>query len=130
VLRQRENSGEKSVEGGGLNPPSDATRGFHGGWRISLTTDRGKTGDLRRNCPWQRPPLFSLSLYVESPWWCCCNNGGPRVYWHAQAAAGLLSPRGFRAIGNREDEGTVHTVAREIPAAVSHEAEKRSEGRR
>ena len=54
----------------------------------------------------------------------------PRVYRHAQAAAGLLSPRGFRAIGDREDEGTVHMVAREIPAAVSHEAEKRSEGRR
>jgi hypothetical protein len=54
----------------------------------------------------------------------------PRVYRHAQAAAGLLSPRGFRAVGDHEDEGTVLTVTREVPATVSHEAEKRLEGRR
>jgi hypothetical protein len=54
----------------------------------------------------------------------------PRIYRHAQAAAGLLSPRGFCAISDREDEGTVLMVMHEVLIAASHEAEKRSEGRR
>jgi hypothetical protein len=54
----------------------------------------------------------------------------PRVYRHVQAAARLLSPRGSHVVGDREDEGTILMVAREILDAVSPEAEKRSEGRR
>jgi hypothetical protein len=84
VLRQREDSGEESVEGWGLNLPSDATRGFRGGWRISLTTDRGKAGDQRGNCPWRRPLFFSLSLCE----WSLLGGAAaimaePRVYRHA-----------------------------------------------
>ena len=41
--------------------PADTT---HVSRRSSLTTDRGKTGDLQRDCPWRRPPLFSLSISV------------------------------------------------------------------
>jgi hypothetical protein len=52
--RRTECDDEKSVEGGGLIPPNDATIGFHGSWRISLTTDKGKTGDLPSNCLWRR----------------------------------------------------------------------------
>jgi hypothetical protein len=54
----------------------------------------------------------------------------PRIYRHTQAAAGLLSPRRFCAVGDREDEGTVLMVTREVPIVALHEAEKRSEGRR
>jgi hypothetical protein len=75
--------------------------------------------------------VFPLYLCVWS-----CRGGDatvmaePRIYRHAQAAAGLLSPRGFCAISDREDEGTVLMVMHEVLIAASHEAEKRSEGRR
>jgi hypothetical protein len=46
------------------NPQGKAADTTHVSRRSSLTTDRGKTGDLRRDCPWQRPPLFSLSIFV------------------------------------------------------------------
>jgi hypothetical protein len=65
---------------------------------------------------------------VESTRW-CCNNGGTQGYKHAQAAVELLSPRGFRAVGDREDEGTVERSppARSVDIR-SKVGEKKEEG--
>jgi hypothetical protein len=72
--------------------------------------------------------LRSLRLSMESTRW-CCNNGGTQGYKHAQAAVELLSPRGFRAVGDREDEGTVERSppARSVDIR-SKVGEKKEEG--
>ena len=113
--RRTECDDEKSVEGGGLIPPSDATIGFHGSWRISLTTDKGKTGDPQSNCPWRRPTF--LRACGDGGYGACARmwaqvdemRGSRRSSFMAQ---GAVAPTGY------------HALERGVrPAIAPHEAE-------
>jgi hypothetical protein len=100
--------GEKSVEGRGLNPSSDATRCFCGGWRISLTT--GRTPEHAWSKYDGSYPVFSeLAAMVASAtdageWEVLGSDGGEGGVQNF----GLYAPRWSPCGGNR----TASTAAR------------------